>query len=298
MADIVNFIEQIPGAVWAAIFGSGIALLGAHLSNRGNTNRLIKQLDHDRDEKAKSRIWDLRKQVYLKTVEQLGQIQTHIQKITDGTTEETVQNMAKIQALMADVNGVTLVCEKDVYLKGMKILMELSEVTLRELTNKTELDDAERRQKELLSEVDSENRQLVENGTAIRESSDLDFIAKKKQECEITYSKIKDLLASHTEKTDEIFKFRLACTRKLVANIQAISPLIEELIFAIRKELGMPKIDRVSMRSEASLHKERVNEVFGTTLDFFEQRVSKKDEVSISEETQENSSNGKIIQDR
>lgn len=67
--DIISFLSKVPDAVWAAILASILTLSGVLLTNRGNNNRLLAQLNHDAEERSRERQMSLRREVYLIAVE-------------------------------------------------------------------------------------------------------------------------------------------------------------------------------------------------------------------------------------
>lgn len=78
MSDLVSLLASIPATVWSGIIGAVIALSGVLLSNRGNTSRLRIQLQHDAAEKAKERTGALRREVYLRAIEELVKTNSHL----------------------------------------------------------------------------------------------------------------------------------------------------------------------------------------------------------------------------
>lgn len=65
-------ISSIPDVVWSGVIASLLTFVGVMLSNGSNTKRLRIQLRHDAGEKSKERISTLRREVYLKTIEELN----------------------------------------------------------------------------------------------------------------------------------------------------------------------------------------------------------------------------------
>jgi len=76
--SIANFITGIPAVIWSGVIASCLTLGGVLLSNRGNTNRLVLQLKHDAEEKAKQRKADMRKDVYLAVAEEHSKAHAYI----------------------------------------------------------------------------------------------------------------------------------------------------------------------------------------------------------------------------
>ena len=66
---IVSWLEKIPATFWGVVAGSLFTLLGIWLQNRGHDRRLVRQLAHDREVKARERDLALRKEIYLDAAE-------------------------------------------------------------------------------------------------------------------------------------------------------------------------------------------------------------------------------------
>lgn len=121
--EIINFIKTVPDVIWSAIIASGIALFGVvvassvtlfgvMISNKSNTNRLVRELDHDTSEKSKENISHLRREVYLKAVEDIEI--ASIQLSTLANRELTKLDMTlELQAIVASMAKLKLVAEPE-----------------------------------------------------------------------------------------------------------------------------------------------------------------------------------------
>ena len=79
--QILCHLTKIPDVVWSGLLASALTLAGVMLSNRSNTKRLVKQLTHDSEEKGKDRINSLRRDVYLKSAEEMAKVGSYLGKI-------------------------------------------------------------------------------------------------------------------------------------------------------------------------------------------------------------------------
>ena len=68
---LLTLLSSVPSTVWSALVASVLTLSGVLVSNRSNNARLLRQLQHDSAEKAKERTNQLRRDVYIATVEEL-----------------------------------------------------------------------------------------------------------------------------------------------------------------------------------------------------------------------------------
>lgn len=79
--QLLVLLSKIPDVVWSGLLASVITLTGVMLSNWSNTKRLIQQLSHDSGEKEKDRKSALRRDVYLKAVEEMAKVGGYLGKI-------------------------------------------------------------------------------------------------------------------------------------------------------------------------------------------------------------------------
>ncbi|MBX9400776.1 hypothetical protein K4L06_05585 [Lysobacter sp. BMK333-48F3] len=79
--NLIEWAATIPNVIWSGVIASIITLAGVMLSNWSNTNRLAKQLRHDASEKQKDRNATLRREVYLRAVEEFARASHQIGKL-------------------------------------------------------------------------------------------------------------------------------------------------------------------------------------------------------------------------
>lgn len=90
---IVQLLHGVPDVIWSGVIGAVIALCGVLILNRHNTKLLKTQLTHDREENVKERTLNLRREVYLKAVEELVKLDAFLgslpqQDVTRGNIGE------------------------------------------------------------------------------------------------------------------------------------------------------------------------------------------------------------------
>jgi hypothetical protein len=99
-------VGTIPTVVWAAL----LALGGVVLSNRENTKRLIRQLQHEAAENAKNRISEVRRQVYAQFAHELTRANGFLASIP--TLDPGKSNLARgLAALAGEAAKVQLIAE-------------------------------------------------------------------------------------------------------------------------------------------------------------------------------------------
>lgn len=111
-SEVVQFLQLVPGVIWSAIVASGITLFGVMLSNKSNTSRLILQLEHDAREKSKDKLNNLRREVYLKAIEDIEATNIHISTLANRDLANSNMNV-EIQAIGASIAKLKLVAESD-----------------------------------------------------------------------------------------------------------------------------------------------------------------------------------------
>lgn len=110
--QLISYLKDIPNVVWSGIVASCITLFGVMLSNGSNTKRLKLQLDHDAREKSKDKINNLRKEVYLKAIEDIEATNIHISTLANRDLTNSNMN-AEIQAIGASIAKLKLVAEPE-----------------------------------------------------------------------------------------------------------------------------------------------------------------------------------------
>lgn len=115
MEELIRLILSIPASIGGALIGACITLIGACialggvlLTNRNGTKRLRIQLAHDSAEKSKERIAGLRKDIYLKMVEELTNANAHLANLPqkDATKEDLAEALRPFFATSAKLQLV------------------------------------------------------------------------------------------------------------------------------------------------------------------------------------------------
>lgn len=112
ISEIVCLFKLVPDVIWSAIVASGITFLGVMLSNRSNTNRLVLQLNHDASEKSKEKTSNLRREVYLKVVEDIEVTNVHIGNLASRDLAN-LNLTSELQAITASIAKLKLVAEPE-----------------------------------------------------------------------------------------------------------------------------------------------------------------------------------------
>jgi hypothetical protein len=130
LSSVFSFVESIPVVIWAAIIASLMTFTGVVISNRNNTTRLIKQLRHDSDEKAKERISTLRREVYLKAVEENSKIAVHLVSLPQGDFSNSGASIG-IQEFNSAATKLQLIAEPKTALLVGELVGAYGELSMR-----------------------------------------------------------------------------------------------------------------------------------------------------------------------
>lgn len=127
MSAFASLVTSIPDTVWSGIIGAILALSGVLLSNRGNTSRLRIQLQHDAAEKARERTAALRREVYLRAIEELTKANSHLAGLPN--LDPTKVNISDgLQGFFAAAARLQLVAEPKTALLVNKLVGEYVEL--------------------------------------------------------------------------------------------------------------------------------------------------------------------------
>jgi hypothetical protein len=130
MCELLSSLRSIPDVVWSGVIASVLTLSGVLLSNRSNTTRLRIQLNHDAEEKAKERTAILRREVYLKTVEELTKANSHLASLPQ--KNPTKENLAEgFQGFLGAAAKLQLVAEPKTALLVNQLVAAYGELMLR-----------------------------------------------------------------------------------------------------------------------------------------------------------------------
>ena len=129
MSAIASLLASIPDVFWSGIIGAVLALSGVLISNRSNTTRLRIQLQHDANEKAKERTASLRREVYLRTVEELVKANSHLASLPN--LDPTKVNLGDgLQGFFSAAARLQLVAEPKTALLVNKLVGEYGEFVI------------------------------------------------------------------------------------------------------------------------------------------------------------------------
>lgn len=140
-SEIFQLLKLVPDVIWSAIVASVITLFGVMLSNRSNTARLKLQLDHDAAEKAKDKISNLRRDVYLKASEDIENTNISISEMAN--RDLTNLNFTKeLQVISGSIARLKLVAEPKTSILAGNLGVEFGSLFLKLLPQLAVIQDA------------------------------------------------------------------------------------------------------------------------------------------------------------
>lgn len=141
MSQLVDMLRSVPDVVWSGVIASVLTLSGVLISNWSNTTRLRIQLQHDSDQKAMERTAMLRREVYLKAVEELTKANSHLAGLPQADPTKT--NLAEgLQGFFGAAAKLQLVAEPKTALLVNSLVASYSELLLRLLGRTMPLHEA------------------------------------------------------------------------------------------------------------------------------------------------------------
>ena len=126
----LDLLRSVPDVVWSGVIASVLTLSGVLISNWSNTTRLRIQLQHDADQKTKERTAILRREVYLKAVEELTKANSHLAGLPQ--SDPTKVNLADgLQGFFGAAAKLQLVAEPKTALLMNQLVASYGELMLR-----------------------------------------------------------------------------------------------------------------------------------------------------------------------
>lgn len=133
---LIALLNSIPNVIWSGLIASALTLSGVFISNRSNTNRLKLQLQHDANENAKERTASLRRDVYLRTVEEMVKANSHLASLPQ--LDLSKSNIGDgLQGFFSAAARLQLVAEPQTALLVNKLAGEYGELIFKLMTHLT-----------------------------------------------------------------------------------------------------------------------------------------------------------------
>lgn len=239
----LDFFGSIPASFWSAFWTATVAFLGVYIANRGNTKRLIRQLQHDSEEKARDRLHMLRREVCLKAAEELVHFQIALSQIsqlelTDPKLLDPVRNFGAAAARLQLVTGPTTALQvyrlafeyQHIY---MNLIGYAAPVASARIDSQIAKQWLETYNGEIMR-ISGDMRKFRESGTddqVVRNalSSSYEFYAAQRDKYQDDMNRHLALVNSRT----------LEFNRQLLLYLIAIVPQHNDLLVELRRDLGL-----------------------------------------------------------
>lgn len=243
MNNLSVLLNSIPATFWAALVGAMLALTGVLISNRGNTTRLKIQLQHDASEKAKERTATLRREIYLRTVEELVKANAHLASLPQLDLSKTNLNDGML-GLFSTAARLQLVAEPKTALLVNELVGSYGELILKLMTDlipvnhaRTDKDiadgmynQAQAHISRLLSEMAKQNESGKPDPQAFAAlGASLEFHQKQAQ----SYASQRQTAWENYNRGSQHFQ------RRLLGEIRELAPRQIPVMIEIRRDLGL-----------------------------------------------------------
>lgn len=260
--SFIEFLSSIPAIIGSAIIASCITLLGVIVSNRSNTHRLIQQLAHDSDEKSKERISLLRRDVYMKAVEEMVRAGAYLGAIpqidpTKTNAGEGLTNffaaVSKIQ-LIAESKTASIASDFTAKFATAHFALLAEAAPIQELNSKIQrLDEYYSIHQSEVSRIESELKELNESGQ---------FKEHRNKELRLSLEASLEALRKYAESRNQAAAQHVTLsklyTMKIMHEMRDVTDVQTSLKAALRRELNLDQ-DSPDVLERSAEHRRRVN---------------------------------------
>jgi hypothetical protein len=139
--ETIEYLRSVPDVIWSGVIASCITLAGVMLSNWSNTKRLEKQLSHDAKERANDKISNIRKEVYLKAVEDIATTNIHVATIADRDLTKSDMSI-EFQTIAATMEKLKIVAEPKTAILAAELNVQFGALVLKLLPKLVPLHEA------------------------------------------------------------------------------------------------------------------------------------------------------------
>jgi hypothetical protein len=242
---IFGILRKVPDVFWAALIAAALALWGVKVANRDNARHFMRQLRHDKDEKAAQRLADLRRDVYLHAIDQFVHASSYLSSLptADLNKADAAQPLqgffaaaaklqmvseAKTSALVSDLIGTFSALHFKLIGAAQPIQQVLSEIDF----YTTLCEGALAEQKRALTAID----QFAPSGDAPGDEA-------RRRALDLALDTQTKFLRDHSETRQALHVERHALhgefVKSLMLGLQAINTKMQPIMVAIRRELNI-----------------------------------------------------------
>jgi hypothetical protein len=243
MTSVIAFLKSIPDVIWSGVIASVLTLSGVLISNRSNTNRLKLQLQHDALEKAKERTAALRREVYLRAVEELVKVNAHLAGLPQ--IDLTKTNLGDgLQGFFSAAARLQLVAEPKTALLANQLVAEYGELVFKLMTHlvpvgraKSDIQIAD----DLYSKAQAEVNRILSEMTRLNESGRPDASTFEALNRSLRFQQ--DQTAKYAETRNDAWKtfnqHSITFQKYLLSQLRDIGSKQIPVMIEIRRDLGL-----------------------------------------------------------
>lgn len=270
LGEILKSLGEVPDVVWSGIIASLLTFIGVMLSNGSNTKRLNIQLNHDAKEKAKERTAVLRRDVYLKAIEELNRVNTKLVALAQADFVNS-NPTNDLQDFYAAASKLQLIAEPETSILASKLVAAYGILTMRLLARlgplndiKIEISISDRAYDVAVAEVNrvlEKQRLLVESG-----QPDQIQMAALNNAYDFSSSQAKNYADQRAAAWESFHQHHVEYVKMVMRELKIIGEQHPPLMIAIRRDLGLTEEIEILKEHLDSQWKE-MEEVVNESLD-------------------------------
>lgn len=254
-----RFFTSISDVIWVALIAPAFTIIGIWFNNRHHTNLQQNRLDHERDQNEEDRKLALRRDIYLKAVEDLTHAQHHLMGLANfdpesGDSADKYNNFfvaaGKACLVASDKTSKALSDLVDYY---AEVFLELIAKTVPIHDVKTDRDLANSSYERHQNEIDrllAEITQFYENG-----KTDSSILATLNSNFEFHKKQSAIELKDRTEAWKKLNLLQNEFRKHAFSKMKEMSELTIPALVAIRAELGIESDLTEYLQEAKSRHK-------------------------------------------
>lgn len=243
MPIFLQLLQSIPNVVWSGLLASLFTLAGVLISNWSNTNRLKIQLNHDAEQKAMERIIGLRREVYLRVVEELVKANTHLASLPQLDFMK-VNPATGFQGFLSSAAKLQLVAEPKTALLVNDLVVDFGEIIVKSIANSAPVQNHRfniASANDLYERAVTEVRQILSKMAELTESGQSNEAAYRalQNSFELQQSLADKYLTERSSHQREFQRESQVFSRDVMIELRKIGRRQIPALIAIRQDLGL-----------------------------------------------------------
>jgi len=270
---LVDLINSVPNTIWSGVIAATLTLGGVFLSNKSNTKRLMIQLKHDSSEKQKERIATLRREIYLRSAEEMTKALSYLGSLPQADFND-INNTSKLQDFFASSAKLQLIAESKTALLVNKLTNVYGELTMKLIGKTIPMQDSlidikindehYNKQQNEVSRILSEMTRLNETCSATQEN-----MTALTRSFDFHSSQAKNHADARGKAWNRRNALHLEFCRELIPEIRVIAELQIPVTIEIRRDLGLT-VDIDLFQEQMEFQLKKMNAALNSVLDALE----------------------------